>query len=159
MHEVQGRQKNMAEIFIRKMFVSDLPQVLEIECMSFTTPWAISSFKYELGSKDAILKVAVFNDQIVGYVCVRTILDVTHVLNLAVIHKFRRMGIGSMLLHNALEELKQSKPEVSLITLEVRESNTAAIKLYEKFGFKVMGRRIGYYQKPSEDAVIMGRES
>jgi len=154
------------------MFMSDLTQVLEIERMLFTTPWDISSFKYELEHKNTILKVAVFNEQnlpdgrrldslssqVIGYVCIRTILDVTHILNLAVPPKFRRLGIGSMLLRDALEELRRSKPEARLITLEVRESNTAAIKLYEKFGFKVMGRRIGYYQKPHEDAVIMGLE-
>jgi len=141
------------------MSESDLPQVLEIEHVSFTTPWDISSFKYELGHKNTILKVAVFNEQVVGYVCIRTILDVTHILNLAVLPKFRRLGIGSMLLRNALEELKESKSDIRLITLEVRESNIAAIKLYEKFGFKVRGKRIGYYQKPHEDAVIMERES
>ncbi len=136
------------------MHPSDLPEVLEIERMSFTTPWNIRSFEYELEHKDTILKVAVFNNQIVGYVCVRTILDVTHILNLAVLPEFRRRGIGSTLLREALNELRQLKPYVN-ITLEVRESNTAAIKLYEKFGFKIIGQRIGYYEKPHEDALIM----
>ncbi len=133
----------------------DLPQVHAIENQCFTTPWAITFFKYELKHRQTILKVAVFNNQIVGYVCLRTILDVTYVLNLAVLPEFRRRGIGSMLLQDALQELISLKPDTNLITLEVRESNTAAIKLYEKFGFKVIGKRIGYYQKPHEDAVIM----
>ena len=136
--------------------MSDLPEVLEIECICFTTPWDIRSFEYELEHKDTILKVAVLNNQIIGYVCVRTILDVTHILNLAVLPGLRRRGIGSMLLRDALNELKQLKPDINLITLEVRESNAAAIKLYEKFGFQVMGKRIGYYDKPHENAVIMG---
>lgn len=140
------------------MLHTDLPQVYAIENQCFTTPWNIGSFKYELGHEETILKVAVFNNQVIGYVCVRTILDVTHILNLAVLPKFRRMGIGSMLLRNVLQELRRLKPVTGPITLEVRESNTAAIKLYEKFGFNIIGKRIGYYQKPYEDAVIMGLE-
>ena len=146
----------MTEVSIREMHTSDLPEVLEIECICFTTPWDIRSFEYELGYKDTILKVAVLNNQIIGYVCVRTILDITHILNLVVLPDFRRKGIGSMLLRDALNELKRLKPDINLITLEVRESNTAAIKLYEKFGFKVMGKRISYYDKPHENAIIMG---
>ena len=146
----------MTKVSIREMHTSDLPDVLAIERISFTTPWDIRSFEYELGYKDTILKVAVLNNQIIGYVCVRTILDVTHILNLAVLPEFRRRGIGGMLLRDALNELKRLKPDINLITLEVRESNTAAIELYEKFGFKVMGKRISYYDKPHENAIIMG---
>ena len=146
----------MTEVSIREMHTSDLPEVLEIECICFTTPWDIRSFEYELGYKNTILKVAVLNNQIIGYVCVRTILDITHILNLVVLPDFRRKGIGSMLLRDALNELKRLKPDINLITLEVRESNTAAIELYEKFGFKVMGKRISYYDKPHENAIIMG---
>ena len=145
----------MTEVFIRDMQLSDISDVLAIERISFTTPWDIRSFEYELGYKDTILKVAVLNNQIIGYVCVRTILDITHILNLVVLPDFRRKGIGSMLLRDALNELKRLKPDINLITLEVRESNAAAIKLYEKFGFKVMGKRISYYDKPRENAVIM----
>lgn len=148
----------MEGIIIRKMTHADLPLVDVMEKQCFTLPWHISSFKYELWHRDTILKVAVFNNQVIGYVCVRTILDVTHILNLAVLPEFRRMGIGSMLLRNVLQELRQLKADLEFITLEVRESNTAAIKLYGKFGFDIIGKRPGYYQKPLEDAVIMGLE-
>lgn len=140
------------------MSYNDLPQVHAIEKKCFSTPWSINAFKYEITYRHAILKVAVLNNQIIGYVCLRTILDVTHVSNLAVLPEFRRRGIGSMLLQDALQELKHSGIETNLVTLEVRESNIAAIRLYEKFGFKIIGRRIGYYQKPPEDAIIMGLE-
>lgn len=145
----------MEGIAIRKMSHDDIPLVYAIETRCFTTPWSISSFKYELTYRQAILKVAVFNNQIVGYVCLRIILGVTHVLNLVVLPEFRRRGIGSMLLQDAMQELISLQPVTDLMILEVRESNTAAIKLYEKFGFNVIGKRIGYYQKPSEDAVMM----
>ncbi len=137
------------------MSFEDLPHVHVIEKSCFTTPWDISTFKYELRHKSAILKVAVFGSRIIAYVCIRTILDITYVLNLVVIPNFRRMGIGTRLLQDGLRELTGLRPDTGLILLEVRKSNTPAIKLYEKSGFKIRGKRAGYYQKPNEDAVIM----
>lgn len=154
----------MAEVVIREMCMSDLPQILEIERLSFTTPWELSSFKYELGYKHSILEVAVLREaslgeeRVVGYVCIRVIFDAAHILNLAVLPELRRRGIGSRLLQNALEELKRLRPDIEFVMLEVRESNIPAIKLYEKFGFNIIGKRAGYYQIPKEDAVIMGKE-
>jgi len=130
-------------------------QVYEIAKQCFTTPWQLRSFEYELENRDAILKVAVLNAEIVGYICVRSILDVTHVMDVAVTPGLKRTGIGSLLLSNALQELRRVRPDINLITLEVRESNIAAVKLYEKYGFREIGRRRGYYKKPIEDALIM----
>jgi ribosomal-protein-alanine N-acetyltransferase len=154
----------MEGFVIRDMSPADLGEVQTIEETSFTTPWSMSSFEFEVANDETILKVAVFNEHIIGYVCLRTILDITHVLNLVVTPEFRRKGTGGMLLRSAVEELKKVKPDVRSLTLEVRESNRAAIGLYEKSGFLVTGRRTGYYQRPSEDAVIMelnlpGREN
>ncbi len=137
------------------MLSGDIRQVHEISRQCFTTPWQLSSFEYELENRDAILKVAGLNVEIVGYICVRTLLDVTHVMDLAVTPRLKRMGIGSLLLRNALQELRRTRPDISLVTLEVRESNIAALKLYEKYGFREIGSRRGYYKKPSEDALIM----
>ncbi len=148
----------MERIIIRRMSEADLPQVHKIETGCFNAPWSINAFKYELEHKLTILKVAVLDLEIVGYVCIRTILDVTHVLNLAVLPGLRRRGISSALLQDALQELKRSGRETDFVTLEVRESNIAAIKLYEKFGFNIIGKMTGYYERPHEDAVIMGLE-
>lgn len=137
------------------MVPGDISQVHDIGRQCFTTPWQLSSFEYELVNRDAILKVAVLDVEIVGYICVRSMLDVTHVMDLAVMPRLKRMGIGSLLLRNALQELRRVRPDVNLITLEVRESNIAAVKLYEKYGFREIGRRRGYYRKPLEDALIM----
>ena len=145
----------MERLIIREMSRNDLPRVHAIENQCFTTPWQLSSFEHEIGNKDAILKVAVLNNQIIGYVCIRSILDVTHIIDLAVIPEFRRMGIGSKLLIDALQKLRILKPDTKHTTLEVRESNIAAIRLYEKFGFIEIGRRRGYYCRPHEDAIIM----
>lgn len=145
----------MEGFVIRDMSPADLGEVHTIEETSFTTPWSRKSFKFEVDNDETILKVAVFNEHIIGYVCLRTILDITHVLNLVVTPEFRKQGTGSMLLRSAVNELKRKNPDVWSLTLEVRESNRAAIRLYEKYGFLVTGRRTGYYQRPSEDAVIM----
>ncbi len=140
------------------MSLKDLREVNEIEIQCFSTPWPISSFKYELKHKHSILKVGVLSGKIIGYICVRTILDETQILNLAVLPLFRRRGIGTMLLRDVLKELSMSQLDKKHLTLEVRESNRAAIELYEKFNFKLKGKRIGYYSKPPENAVIMGFE-
>lgn len=145
----------MEGIILRRMSYGDLPEVYMIETRCFTSPWSVGSFRYELGHRQSILKVAVLNEKIVGYVCIRCMLDTAHILNLAVLPELRRRGIGSSLLQSALEELRQLRPDVESLTLEVRESNTPAIKLYEKFGFTITGRRRGYYQMPEEDALIL----
>lgn len=144
----------MEGITIRKMSPDDLVQVCAIENLCYTTPWSLNSFKHELTNKDAVLKVAVLNSEITGYVCIRTILDMTHLLNIAVLPQFRLRGIGSMLLNNAVGELKRLQPDATL-TLEVRQTNIAAVRFYEKFGFKVTGKRTKYYQKPEDDAILM----
>ena len=145
----------MEGLTIRNMTKEDVMQVQSVASRCFSTPWPSESFEYELSNKDAILKVAVANTSIAGYICLRTLLDITHVLDIAVIPRMRRAGIGSLLMNGALQELKTLRQDVTIVTLEVRESNIAAIGLYEKFGFKEIGRRKGYYRKPVEDALIM----
>ncbi len=144
----------MEGIVIREMSCNDLPEVIAIENRCYSTPWTANSFRYELANERAILKVAVLHDRIVGYVCIRTILDETHLLNISVMPEFRRTGIASMLMFNILQVLRQLNPSTKLV-LEVRESNAAAAGLYKKFGFHVTGRRKGYYKKPDEDAIVM----
>lgn len=139
---------------MRDMSPADLEQVLAIENLCYSTPWSLNSFKHEIENKDTILKVAVFNDRIAGYVCIRTILYVTHLMNITVLPELRHKGVGQLLLKNAIEDLQRLKPGTKL-TLEVRKSNTSAIKLYEKFGFHVTGQRKNYYQKPDDDAILM----
>jgi [ribosomal protein S18]-alanine N-acetyltransferase len=144
-------------IELRRMALSDLSQVHAIEKECFGSPWSINSFKYELQQSESIFKAAVLDEQVVGYVCLRTMLDITHVMNLAVLPQYRRRGIGLMLLNDALLELRSLRPEIKFVTLEVRESS-GALKLYEKAGFAAIGKRKGYYHSPDEDAIIMGME-
>ena len=146
----------MEGVTVRDISSDDLPQVKAIEDRIFTTPWSLKSFKYEIKNTDSVLKVAENNSLIIGFICIRSFLDATHIMDLAVIHEHRKQGVGGMLLLEALLEIRMAKPETEHITLEVRESNTAAIKLYEKFNFRETGRRTNYYSNPNEDGIIMG---
>ena len=146
----------MEGVKVRDMSPDDLPAVLKIAGQSFSTAWSLSSFEYEIGNRDAVLKVAEVNGTLIGYVCIRSFLDATHIMDLAVIHEHRQQGVGGMLFLEALLEIKGTRPDTEHITLEVRESNTAARKLYEKFGFRETGRRKDYYSSPNEDGIIMG---
>jgi len=141
---------------VRDISPDDLPQVKALADRNCTTPWSISSFQYEIENKDAVLKVALIDTRIIGYICIRSFLDATHVMDLAVIEEQRQQGVGAILFIEALQEIRKAKPEMEHITLEVRESNIAAIKLYEKFGFRETGRRTNYYSNPNEDGIIMG---
>ena len=104
------------------------------------------------------MKVAVKDSRITGYICIRSFLDATHVMDIAVVEKHRQQGVGSMLFLEALRKITKTKPETEHITLEVRESNAAAIELYKKYGFMETGRRKNYYKDPVEDGIIMGMD-
>lgn len=143
----------MTEVIIREMSVSDIPEVLEIERMSFTTPWSEALFYNEIYHPFSITRVAFAGEKLVGYICANQIIDEGHILNLAVHPDYRRRSIASTLVEDILKELKDC--ECRVLYLEVRISNHAARKLYEGFGFKVVGIRKCYYVSPIEDAVIM----
>lgn len=137
------------------MHTYDIPEVLNIERASFTTPWSKASFFSEIQSKNSIAKIAELNGVVVAYICIKHIEDECHILNLAVHPDYRRCGIAKALLSNIIQEL--SEEECKFFYLEVRASNYAARRLYEKFGFKTVGIRKRYYINPTEDAVIMMR--
>ncbi len=143
----------MPEILIREMRVSDIPEVLQIERMSFSTPWSENAFLNEIYKLYSLTKAAVIGDNIIGYICVNHIIDEGHILNLAVHPDFRMRGIATKLVEEILDELKEIDCRYSY--LEVRASNLGARKFYERFGFRVAGTRRNYYTSPNEDAVIM----
>jgi ribosomal-protein-alanine N-acetyltransferase len=103
--------------------------------------------------KDALSKVAVFEGNIIGYICVRCHLHESHILNLAVHPNFRRQGVATRLMDEAIRELK--KKDCVFIYLKVRVSNTGAQRFYKLFGFEVESIRKKYYGNPDEDALLM----
>ncbi|MCE5194681.1 MAG: ribosomal protein S18-alanine N-acetyltransferase [Nitrospiraceae bacterium] len=139
---------------LREMTEADLPQVIEIENLSFSTPWSAESFKTEISSSSSIAKTAVSeNYNVIGYICAKKILDEAHILNIAVHKNFREKGIARKLIQSVLDELREN--ECRILYLEVRASNNIARKLYESFGAEVIGLRKQYYTHPAEDAVLM----
>lgn len=128
-------------------------EILEIERLSFSTPWSEASFYNETYNPNSLSYTAELESNVVGYICVRHIADEAHILNLAVRPDMRRQGIARALVLKALEEL--SETQCKTVYLEVRASNYQARALYESFGFKVVGIRKSYYEFPKEDAVVM----
>lgn len=140
----------------------DLPVVLEIDQLSFPVPWSERTYRAELSDLRASnLHVVEVNEdgkkRIVGYIGYWFIMDEAHISTIAVHPDFRQMGIGEMMLRTAIEEILEKGTLV--VTLEVRKSNDAAIRLYQKFGFEVIGTRARYYRDNSEDAHIMALKS
>lgn len=136
------------------MRVEDLDEVLEIERMSFSMPWSRGAFTYEI-ERNRVARCWVMrkHDRVVGYLCLWEVADEVHITNVAVHPAYRRRGIGRALLTHVLDEAVRRA--VSLVGLEVRPTNAEARALYESFGFRVVGRRRGYYYDTGEDALIM----
>ena len=135
--------------------MNDLSEVHMLESICDPTPWSINALGYEIDNKDSILKVAVRAEKIIGYVCIRTLLDITHVMKISVLPEDRRKGTGSALFSESLKQLRLHQPDVHSITLEVRDSNSAATKLYNNYGFRKTGTRRNYYKNPTEDGIVM----
>jgi ribosomal-protein-alanine N-acetyltransferase len=136
------------------MRLHDIDEVVAIERVSFQTPWSRAAFRYELTeNRVARCLVARSDDGVVGYLCLWEIGHEIHITNLAVHPSWRRRGIGRRLLAPVLEDGRRRG--ISLVLLEVRPTNAEARALYESLGFRVIGRRKGYYFDTGEDALVM----
>ncbi len=140
------------------MTLDDLPAVLEIDRMSFPIPWPERSYRFELTENPASqLLVTIVGGQsgprLVGYIGFWLIVDEAHISTLAVHPDYRRLGIAEELLEAGLE--RGARMGADMATLEVRVSNTAAVNLYRKHGFQIVGRRAKYYRDNDEDALLM----
>ena len=142
---------------IRDMTRADLGDVMAIERASFSMPWRATTFESLLNRSDADLIAAVSDDdRLVGYAVVWTVVDQAELGNVAVQQEWRQRGVGRMLVQAALERARARSAEECF--LEVRESNRSAQSLYEKCGFRSIGRRRRYYSNPTEDALVMRAE-
>lgn len=145
----------MSRIQLMPMGLHDLADVSAIEKQAFKNPWGILAFINELECECAynyVLKSGQL--QIIGYFCFRLIAGELHVLKVAVRETHRRRGIASAFLDQCLNQIPES---IDNAFLEVRPANLAAIRLYERTGFSIIGRRPAYYADTGEDAMIMGK--
>lgn len=143
----------MGYIQVRAMEVSDIAEVAEIERRSFSVPWSDNAFRESLQLSHAIFLVICFGKKIAGYGGMYKVFHEGDIINIAVHPDFRGQGMGRRL----LEELEREavRQEIADITLEVRESNKAAIGLYESLGYIREGIRRDFYNEPKENAIIM----
>ena len=141
-------------IVIDDMRIDDIPAVQAVENASFPVPWPANAFRQELTqNKNAHYIVAREGDRIVGYAGLWLSLDESHITTFAVLPDYRRRKIGERMLVALFD--KSAKLGAEWMTLEVRASNLAAQKLYEKYGFRPAGIRRRYYSDNNEDAIIM----
>ncbi len=145
-------------VILREMTLDDLEQVVAIDQVSFSLPWPVRSFHFELTDNPASrCWVADLDGLIIAMLVAWLIVDEIHIATIATHSDFRKQGIGEKILSFTLQSAKEEGAVTSF--LEVRESNVAALELYRKFGFVVDGRRTGYYKDNGEDAILMSLKS
>ncbi len=139
---------------ITAMTPDDVPAVLQIESLSFTSAWPQNAFMNEIrDNKLAHYFVGRLDGRIVAYGGIWVILEDSHVTTIAVHPDQRGRKLGEeMLIHLLDRAIAQN---ASWITLEVRESNETAQRLYRKYGFTVVSTRRGYYSDNNENALVM----
>ena len=149
------RDRSGAEPMVRRLVYGDLPAVLAIERRSFQTPWSLAMFVLELSKPSGIcLGIDDGRGGLSGYLVCSRYADVWHLMNVAVAPERRRAGIATTLMRSLFDA---AGPDAR-VTLEVRTSNAAAIRMYERFGFRPAGHRRRYYHDNGEDALIMWLE-
>lgn len=150
----------MTTIELRRLGLSDLKEIEEIERRSYPTPWSRSMFAGELAKPSSICLGAFEGDvedgKLCGYLVVSRYVDAWHVMNIAVDPEQRGRGVATMLLERLFELTADDARRG--YTLEVRVSNETAISLYERLGFESRGIRRGYYTDNREDALIMWKD-
>jgi ribosomal-protein-alanine acetyltransferase len=144
------------DFLIRNARESDINVILSIEKQCFSMPHTREQLVSCLDESMHVFPVAVREDgSVLGYVEMTVIVDEGYISNVAVAQPFRRQGIADSLLGYLINYGIESS--LSFITLEVRESNDAAISLYKNHNFKIAGFQRNYYTEPKENAIIMTR--
>ncbi|MEG5029764.1 ribosomal protein S18-alanine N-acetyltransferase [Microcoleus sp. AT8-B1] len=162
---------------IKHLAAEDLNSAVELDRLCFGGLWAIEGYRRELDSPNSdLLGLWTWETDdcesaqnragtetpplqipptLIGIGCLWAILEEAHIIMLAIHPQFQGQGLGQALLLALLKSACERQLERA--TLEVRESNLAAVYLYKKFGFKEAGRRKRYYEDTGEDALVMWR--
>ena len=159
--EIQETSEEPPAIVVRPMRGSDIEAVAKIERQSFATAWSTQAYVTELANPSAVYFVAALDvsegnstgSKVVGYGGLWVIMDEAHITTIAVVPEFRGRRVGEQVLAEMLYTARQKG--ATRATLEVRESNLAARRLYEKYGFVRVAARKGYYADNNENADIM----
>lgn len=145
-------------VTIRSAKTEDLAAIAALDRLCLGGLWSLQTYQRELDSPNSTLLIATLDDRnppqkAIALGCFWAILEEAHITLLAVHPQYRRSGIGQLLLAILLQ--RAAAIGLERATLEVRASNTIALALYDKFGFRQAGRRRKYYHKPEEDALIL----
>ena len=135
------------------MLETDLEQVVAIEQNSMPSPWSKELFDEELKREAAHYFVLEVGGKVAGYMGYWEAPEEAHIINLAIGPSFRKQGLGREMMNHCMDYAR--KRGAKLATLEVRQSNEAAQRLYEKCDFRVVAIRKKYYSDNQEDAVVM----
>lgn len=125
----------------------------ELETLCFSRPWSQGALEEEIGNPDACFFVALEGETVLGYAGMHCAWGECYMDDIAVFPEHRGKGIATALLNALLEEAGRRGGE--FLSLEVRPSNTGAVRLYEKLGFREEGRRKNFYADPLEDGLIL----
>ncbi|MBQ7384160.1 MAG: ribosomal protein S18-alanine N-acetyltransferase [Clostridia bacterium] len=128
-------------------------QVAELERRFFSEPWSESALSLLLTEEYPSFVLVTDTGEVVGYISAQRALDELQIINLAIREGYRGRGFGVMLLETA--EAYCRGEEIVSLSLEVRESNSAARGLYKKQGYREAGVRKNFYRQPTENAVVM----
>ena len=140
----------MREITVAKK--EHISAIAKLEKETFFEPWSEKAL--ELFLEEQNFCVACFDgDNLASYCTVTTVLDEAQIVNVATDSRYRRMGCAREVLGEVFLECQKRK--ITLISLEVREGNAPAIKLYEELGVTVAGKRKDFYKNPRENALVM----
>lgn len=147
-------QRNDLQYEIRRMRQEDIAAAVAVEEQCFADPWTETAYRGTLLLPFAHYYVAESRQEgILGIIGLELVAGEGEISNVAVLPRYRRRGIGHALMEQVLTDGRQNGSHA--FTLEVREGNTTALALYESFGFRVEGRRRHYYDRPTEDALIL----
>ena len=142
-----------SKITFRKMTADDAEQVAEIDFKSFSVPWKMTDYWRYAQEKNIEAVVGEIEKKIVAYAAAFVSFEQAEVFKIAVTPELRGFGFGKKIFFELIQAVK--KRGANSITLEVRPSNIPAVKMYESFGLKSVGRRKNYYTNPVEDALVM----
>lgn len=142
-------------INIVPMHADHLDDLARLEKICFSRPWSRKMLAEELENQCAAFLVAedALTHAVVGYAGLLVVADEGYITNVAVFPEYRRQGIAAQIIQ-VFDNFARGN-HLAFLTLEVRPSNTAAIALYQRFGFVEVGRRKNYYDLPKEDALIL----
>ncbi|HHP7229962.1 MAG TPA: ribosomal protein S18-alanine N-acetyltransferase [Xenococcaceae cyanobacterium] len=150
----------MKLLLIQYATVAQIPEILVLDRLCFGNIWSAEGYKREINSPNStmlllILRETDLPEKLIGIGCLWSIVEEAHITLLGIHPDYHRQGLGQLLLSALFQDVVTRKLEKA--TLEVKTTNHPAIALYEKFGFKIAGRRKNYYPKTGEDAFILWR--